>query len=473
MNVFGRAELLATLFVLISLLALARASGDAPTGLRPAWWLVVSLVAFGAGLLSKESAVTAIVLCGVVHLWVSPERRPARTLRVLLPYAVVGIAYLAWRRYLVGAIGMPVPPFFVDNPLAHVGLAPRLATALVVLGDYLRLLTFPLTLSSDYSFNQVPVVASPWDARLLVAVAVLGGLAAALAVGLRRAPVTIVAAAFVFVPLAATANLLVIIGTIQAERLLYLPSLGWCLAAGWLVALLARRRPPLALGALAIVVCLFAARTWARNEDWRDEATAHAAAVRTAPDSAKTHYNRARDLIGQRRLDEAIGHLRRSIAIYPDWAMAQANLGGALALTGKLSEAHTHLVHAARLEPASAVIRINLAQILLQQGRIGEAVSELEIARRLDPRSTAVSRLLGAAYLQDGRWEDAIVQLTAVVVAEPGNADAHNHLGIALLRLGRQDEAVSHFETAVRLRPNHAQAQQNLRGALAQRRPAR
>ncbi len=468
-NVFGRAELLAALFVLICLLALARAIGDGPTDTRRVAWLGGSLVAFGAGLFSKESAVTAIALCGVVHYWISRERRVTRTLRMLVPYVLVAIAYLGWRRYLVGALGMPSLPGFLDNPLAHVGLAPRLGTALVIVADYLRLLTFPLALSSDYSFNQVPLVTSPWDGRLPLAAAVFVMLAVGVMVGLRRAPATVVVAAFVFVPLAATANIFVVIGTIKAERLLYLPSLGWCLLAGWLVALLARRRRLLALGALAIVLGLFVGRTWVRNHDWRDEATAHAAAVRTAPDSAKAHYNWARDLIAQRRLDEASIHLRRSVAIYPDWVASQANLGSALALTGKLAEASTHLALAARLDPGSPIVRINLGQVLLQGGRVEEAIAQLETARRLDPRSLIAARVLGTLYLQRGRFREAIDPLSAVVAVEPGNADAQNDLGLALLQSGHIEESIPHFETALRLRPDHPQARQNLEAARALR----
>lgn len=468
-NVFGRAELLAALFVLICVLALVRASRGGLTTAQRVSWLGVSLVAFAAGLLSKESALTAVALCAVVHSWVSPERRVGRTLRVLAPYVLVGIAYIGWRYYLVGALGMPALPNFVDNPLAHVAFLPRLATALVVLGEYLLLLTFPGTLSSDYSFNQVPVVVSALDPRLLVATVVLVVLALALVASLRRAPVAAVAVAFVFVPLGATANILVIIGTIKAERLLYLPSLGWCIAVGWLVTQPARRWRPLALGALVMVLCLFAARSWVRNEDWRDEMTAHAVAIHTAPASAKTHYNWARDLISQRRLDEAIHHLRRSLAIYPEWSTAHANLGSALALTGNLSEASTHLTVAARLDSASAVIRTNLSQVLLQQGRVEEALEQLEAAERLGPRSLRVARLLGTLYLQRGRLHEAIEPLAAVVSAEPGNADAQNNLGVALLHLGRVEEAIPHFETALRMRPDHPQAQRNLRAALARR----
>jgi tetratricopeptide (TPR) repeat protein len=236
--------------------------------------------------------------------------------------------------------------------------------------------------------------------RLIVAALLFVLLAVALALGARRAPVTLVAAAFVWIPLAATANVLVPIGTIEAERLLYLPSVGLCLLVGWLVTLPGPRGRRHVLGAVAIVVCVFAARTWIRNEDWRDEATAHAAAVRTSPRSAKTHYNRARDLIGARRLDEAVAHLERSIAIYPDWPPARANLGGVLAMQGQLEEAATHLTRATQLDPASAIARINLAQVRLRQGRAEDAVEQLEAARRLDPRSPLVPRLLEAARSQ-------------------------------------------------------------------------
>ena len=469
----GRAELLAALFVLICLLALVRASQDGlPRGPR-ARWLGVSLGAFAAGLVCKESALMAIALCGVVHWWVSSERRVGRTLLALVPYALLGIGYLGWRRYLVGALGMPVPPHFIDNPLAHVGPWSRLLTALVVLSEYLGLLAAPITLSSDYSFNQVPVVASVLDPRLFVAVGGLSLLVIAIAVSAPRAPAVLVASAFFVVPLLATSNVLVVIGTIKAERLLYVPSLGWCLAAGCVVAALHARWPRRVLGALAIALCLLTVRTWVRNEDWRDNATAHAAAVRTAPGSAKTQYNLARDRLNERRFDEAIRHLRASVAIYPGWAESQANLGSALALTGNLADARAHLAEAARLDPGSARIKVNLAQVLVRQAGLAEAIAQLEAATRLEPGLGEATRLLRSLQEQRARLSESVATLSAAVSADPRNADAQNDLGVALFRLGRVEEAIPRFETALRIRADHPRAQQNLRAALAQRAPSR
>src|SRR5437870_11324431 len=131
-NIAGRSEVLAGLFSLLALACFARATG-APAGKR--LWSVASLAAFAAGLLSKESALASIALVALVSMWI--ERAHLLTVvRRVLPYVALGVAFVALRWFAVGAITLAEPPPFIDNPLAHVGLLARLATALVVLGDY-------------------------------------------------------------------------------------------------------------------------------------------------------------------------------------------------------------------------------------------------------------------------------------------------------------------------------------------------
>src|SRR5207249_8412972 len=91
--------------------------------------------------------------------------------------------------FAVGASTLAEPPPFLGNPLAHAGLLARLATALVVLGDYGSVLVLPLRLSADDSFNQVPVVRSLADPRLVGTAAVILALALALGAARRRMPV--------------------------------------------------------------------------------------------------------------------------------------------------------------------------------------------------------------------------------------------------------------------------------------------
>ena len=56
-----------------------------------------------------------------------------------------------------------------------------------------------------------------------------------------------------------------------AERVLYMPSMGWCLliAHGW--RMLAKRRAKLAGSALIFLLLAFSAKTYMRNWDWKTE----------------------------------------------------------------------------------------------------------------------------------------------------------------------------------------------------------
>jgi tetratricopeptide (TPR) repeat protein len=466
--IVGRGELLAALFALLSLMALAR--GARAEGSRRLGWALVSAGAFAVAVLSKESAVMTLPLGIVVGLWVRSVRDWRRALVALAPHASVLVVYLAARAWLVGSLATATPPLFIDNPLAHVGTPVRVATALVVLSQYLGLLTLPVTLSSDYSFDQVPLVAAPLDPRLLAAAGVLGSLAAALAVAARRAPILGLAAAFLILPLGLTSNILFPIGTIKAERLLYLSSVGWCIAAAWAALRLARLHRLAPAAAIALVVVAMAGRTWLRNEDWRDRATVHAVAVRTAPMSAKARYNWGNELVRQKRFADAIPHFRRAVEIYPASALYQANLGAALAMVGDLDTAILHLEAAVRLDPSSAEMRRNLAEVLYRRGRGVDAIAQLAAAVRLNPTAVEPRHALGMLLLQAGRAAEAAEQFAGVVQRAPRHADAQNHWGLALLQLGKVDAAIARFEAALAIDPTHAQAQANLRRAQTARR---
>jgi hypothetical protein len=99
---------------------------------------------------------------------------------------------------------------------------------------FLGLFLWPARLSADYSYNAIRLFgwrASNWeDAKALIALAVCLGaalLAVLLAVRWRRTGKPLLFfLVFFFVALSPTSNLIVLIGSIMAERFLYLPSVG-------------------------------------------------------------------------------------------------------------------------------------------------------------------------------------------------------------------------------------------------------
>ena len=88
-------------------------------------------------------------------------------------YAVALLAVGLLRLLVLGSqqTGGPAAVSIMDNPLYDLPAAQRIGSALYVLGRYVALLAFPLRLSADYSYSQIPPLVSLLDARVLAALA--------------------------------------------------------------------------------------------------------------------------------------------------------------------------------------------------------------------------------------------------------------------------------------------------------------
>jgi tetratricopeptide (TPR) repeat protein len=196
-----------------------------------------------------------------------------------------------------------------------------------VIGKCLWLYLWPAHLSSDYSYNQIPVTAD-WQGVLSLAVCAAAAVAAIFCFRrTARMPYKplFFCIAFFFAALAPTSNLILLIGTIMAERFLYLPSIGLagCLAMGILAVsrrLASRRSRTVAALLVTALSLAFAARTFVRNFDWLDGWTLSAASVESAPNSFKTHQGLAHDELTLKNpnFDLAVTEADRAVAIVAD-----------------------------------------------------------------------------------------------------------------------------------------------------------
>jgi hypothetical protein len=178
------------------------------------------------------------------------------------------------------------------------------------------LLAWPLRLSCFAQIALARGSLANWIAwTAVVAVAAIA------AIRYRRQGSAFFLAAFAFVTLLPASNLLFPIGTIMAERLLYLPAIAFAgsLAAGVYAGLRRFRRPNLAPVVLGVVTALFAARTLVRNLDWQNDLTLASSTVRVSPNSFKAHklmagaFSAAHD--SHANIDRVIEEADRSVAI--------------------------------------------------------------------------------------------------------------------------------------------------------------
>ena len=252
-------------------------------------------------------------------------------------------------------------------------------TAIKVIGKYLWLFVWPARLSADYSYNAVPLFGwhlADWeDAKALIALAVCLGAALLAVRWYRTRKPLFFFLAFFFVALAPTSNLAILIGSIMAERFVYLPSIG---LAGCVVAAICALGRPVpryrfpamraAWIALGILCLAGAARTYARNFDWLDDRSLWTSAVNVCPQSAKAHYNLgnvSKELPG--RLPDAIAQYEAALRIDPNYAEAHNNLGLALMNSGgPLQKAIAEYEAALLINPDFAEAHNNLGNGLSQ-----------------------------------------------------------------------------------------------------------
>ena len=293
-----------------------------PTHLSGGWrswaWTVALAAAAAIGLFSKESGVVLIaaMVAYDVAFWDRGRDRLPRKLAgyiaVLLPTAV----WFAMRQSALAQVSSLLISYG-DNPLQGAGFWVSRLSAVKVLGAYLGLLIWPAKLSPDYSFNQI-ALSTGLDLMAVLALVVWIAIAAAAVISYRRARPVLFFIAFFAVTIAPVANLAILVGSIMAERFLYLPSIGFVGVVVWGARALRRRVPAKWLAAALAAVCLaLAARTWARNADWVDDRTLWASAVRVCPDSYKTHQNVAMLALAQPQPDypAATREVERALAI--------------------------------------------------------------------------------------------------------------------------------------------------------------
>jgi tetratricopeptide (TPR) repeat protein len=206
----------------------------------------------------------------------------------------------------------------------------------------------------------------------------------------------------------------------------------------------------------------------ALQEDGRiDEAIGHyRRSAELKPDYGPAYNNMGTALRARGHIDDAIAAYERALEAMPDYPDAHYNLANALLDQNRPREAADHLHAAGRLVPSSAGIHNNLGKALAEQGRFEEAAAELRQAVALEPESAKAHRNLGNVLASRGNVSEALGHLQRAFEIDPSDAEGGYDLGTLLLQGGRVDNAVSVFRAVVRVKPEYAEAHNNLGIAL-------
>jgi len=419
---------------------------------------------FALALFSKESGVSFLLWAALWWAWCRwPAAEWFRMNREGLGRAAVAVAvvlalYLAMRYGALGMWSRPGPPSILDNPLAHEGFAGRIAGALGVLGRYLGLLVWPRPLTIDYSYAQI----LPWSGASLAWAALGCLLIAAWGWAAWRwrqgCPEVAFGLALFLASYAPASNLILPIGTIMAERLMYIPSAGFLIAfAPALADYLVRRERRVFMGALAAAALLFGGMSWERNGDWSGYLVFWESAARVSPNSARALRLYGQSLIRKGKFVEAVAPLKKATEILPVYDPAWTELGISLMGSRRGKEAEAALKEALRLNPRAPENLLAIGDLYIGAGRLEEAGLHLEKAVSLYPGDVETRLRLGNLYLKQRKIRRAEEQYRAALSAAPGRGDIHHILAQILFESGDIAGARRHAGLAgrlgIRLRP--------------------
>lgn len=500
-NIKGRDEIMGMLFSIATLFTAVVSVQS-----RKIWLLLPASVLYFTALLSKENAITFLAVVPLTY-WFFTHAKRREYIMTLLAMIVPAAVFLGIRQKFTAAGLAEVSPEILNNPFAYATIAERYATTLYTFVLYLKLLLFPHPLTHDYYFNQIPYVKFDsfmvWFSvalHLAALVWALSKLAAAGGAAGRPAQEQVVAVQqrpsgrgdasgtpdprkaksaagepphiyawsvlYYLITFSVVSNLLFTVGVLMNERFIYMSSLGFCVA---FAAFLTWKKLPyaLAMGILLITSGLYAAKTWTRNSDWKNNFVLFSTDVVHSPNSAKVQTSIGGDLTaeadkqsdqGRRNamLREAIVHLEKALSIYPGHSNAMLLLGNArYKLNKDADEALRIYSEANRMRGGGFYdAQYNLGCVFAESKRPAEAIDWfLQAVQQRDDKFELMYNL-GDCYFQIGKSDSAIYWLGRALAINPNSGLACYKLGTTYGRLaGNLTEAIRYLKRAVELSP--------------------
>ncbi|XP_046645725.1 protein O-mannosyl-transferase TMTC1-like isoform X2 [Daphnia pulicaria] len=472
-GIVGRADILATLFFLLSFSSYHRLMEESEERVgRQCFRWASSVVLAWASLTAKEHGIATLPVAvlfdvtstfHVKHIRLADKRvhrvgdlsPSASPKKVNQFHRIVGtslavVSMTLWRLLILNG---QLPTFSEqDNPLAlshH--LLTRVLSLLYLPAVNMGLLLAPVSLSYDWQTGSIPAIVTWSDGRNAVSFLFYVSLAAIAIVGfIRTNKIVIWSVLVMIIPMVPCSNLFYAVGFVVAERLLYMPSLGFCLLVGHgldnLLIILAtaggdqqqsannnqgtvllrtgfnhkikrskteagecswpKLMRRLILISTVVTATSLLTKTLVRNEEWSSRKTLFSSGLRTMPNNAKIHYNYANLQRDMGDWDQAVYHYRQAIQLWPSYSSAHNNLGTLLlgrsagpaveAERNRLvDEAERHFRQALAVHFKHVHARYNLAVIsICHRHDLDQAVSLLIDCLALDPQHKPAKKLL-------------------------------------------------------------------------------
>ncbi|XP_062982185.1 protein O-mannosyl-transferase TMTC4 isoform X2 [Elgaria multicarinata webbii] len=366
--------------------------------------------------------------------------------------------YVRWRIMGTG------PPAFteVDNPASF---ADSLIVRAINYNYYYSLnawlLLCPWWLCFDWSMGCVPLIKSVSDWRIIALAVLWFCLIALMCQALcsedsQKRRILTLGLGFLIIPFLPASNLFFRVGFVIAERVTYLPSIGYCMLITYGFSLLSKqaKKKELLVAALMGLLLLNVWRCIIRSNQWRSEEQLFRSALSVCPLNAKVHYNVGKNLADKGNQTAAINYYREAVRLNPKYVHAMNNLGNILKERNELQEAEELLSLAVQIQPDFAAAWMNLGIVQNSLRRYEAAEQSYWTAIRHRKKYPDCYYNLGRLYADLNRHIDALNAWRNATVLKPQHSLAWNNMIILLDNTGNLAQAEAVGREALELIPN-------------------
>lgn len=373
-------------------------------------YLIPSLVFAYMGMLSKETALTGVLLLPV-FIFYYKEYTVMECIKKSIPFFVVVILFFMQKKLILGTLSGIIPSDIVNYPYAKDNV--KLPTTFMLFVFSIRLLFVPHPLRYDYSYNQIPAVhmSNIWALLGLLLFAV--GAYFTVKQALKKTTWGFALSIF-YITLIPALAFTVLRGGIFAERFLFFPSLGFCIALVYGLSLLMKanlasdvlvnvkewlKTNNKSAIALLLVFTLYSVKTVSRNAAWKNNFTLFSEDIKTGKNSAQNQHHYANQYIY-------------------------------MASVEKDSAKKTEFTN--------------------------KGIKALRQSLHVHPKFGESYYLIGLAYqVLKPNNDSAIYYYNKAIQTAPGYADSYYHLGILYQNIGKNNAASYYYNEAVKYNPQY------------------
>jgi protein O-mannosyl-transferase len=427
------------------------------------WWLLpLSFVCAFLGMMSKENALTFVVIVPLT-IWFFIQTDWKKNVLASLPVLLAAGVFLAIRFKILGAPNPNTIPNLLNDPFLEATVIQRFATIIYTWLIYIKLLFVPYNLTVDYYPYHIPLVSfsNPW---VILSILVNLGLGIFALIKMKSKSLVSYAILFYFITFSIVSNLFFTIGAFMGERFVFFSSLGFCIVISYLlIKSVDKYKVPLSVlrGILLVIIILFSARTFSRNMDWKDDFTLFTTDVKVSKNSTFSTKSAGNHLIEEANKPEnadkrqeylklAVEYLTKSVEVYPRHQKALWLLGNAHYLYNKnIGQALYYYGQLLQINPEYSEVFQNIPVMMDGiKDSIDFKIRVWSDLNNINPKRWESNYFLGLLLRENKKdYKAAIPYLEKCMQLKPDDANSYLDLGVCYGNLGDMKKALElHLE---------------------------